>query len=104
MIEPIHQDPPEEESPRPDIHRLYDLLQGPLGIRSIALTGLFILALFYTLYLGRSFFLPIVLALMLSFLLSPVVRWLKKIRIPEALGAALVQKARSHQSRSTIAG
>lgn len=90
MIEPIHQDPPEEESPRPDIHRLYDLLQGPLGIRSIALTGLFILALFYTLYLGRSFFLPIVLALMLSFLLSPVVRWLKKIRIPEALGAALV--------------
>ncbi|MFL6193775.1 MAG: AI-2E family transporter [Thermoanaerobaculia bacterium] len=90
MIEPIRQDPPEEERPRPDLHRLHDLLQGPLGIRSIALSGLFILALFYTLYLGRSFFLPIVLALMLSFLLSPVVRWLKKLHIPEALGAGLV--------------
>jgi predicted PurR-regulated permease PerM len=89
MLEAIRKETPEEELPPPDIRKLQDLLQGPFGIRSIALTGLFILAVFYTLYFGRAFFLPIVLALLLSFLLSPVVRGLKKLHIPEALGAAL---------------
>lgn len=86
MLEAIRKETPEEELPRPDIRKL---LHGPFGIRSIALTGLFVLASFYTLYFGRAFFLPIVLALLLSFLLSPVVRGLKKLHIPEALGAAL---------------
>lgn len=90
MIESIRRDPPEEERPRPNIAKLRDLLQGPFGIKSLALSGLFILAAFYTLYLGRSFFLPIVLALLLSFLLSPVVRGLKKLHIPEGIGAGLV--------------
>jgi len=89
MLEAIRKETPEEELPRPDIRKLQDLLQGPFGVRSIALTGLFVLAVFYTLYFGRAFFLPIVLALLLSFLLSPVVRGLKKLHIPEALGAAL---------------
>ena len=89
MLEAIRK-PPEKERPRPDIKKLRDLLQGPFGIKSIALTGLFILAGFYTLYFGRAFFLPIVLGLLLNFLLSPVVRGLKKIHVPEALGAALV--------------
>jgi len=84
MLEAIRkEEPAEEERRRPDIKRLR-------GIRSFALTGLFILAAFYTLYLARSFFLPIILALLLSFLLSPVVRWLKKLHVPEGLGAALV--------------
>ncbi len=81
---------PAEDLPRPNITKLRDILQGPFDIRSLALTGLFVLALFYTLYLGRSFFLPIVLALLLSFVLSPVVRFLRKLRIPTALGAGLV--------------
>jgi predicted PurR-regulated permease PerM len=58
--------------------------------RSVAITGLFILAFFYTLYFTRDFILPIVLALLLTFLLRPVVRVLKKIKIPEVAGAALV--------------
>jgi len=86
MLEAIRKEPPEEEPTQPDVRRLRDLLQVP----SFALTGLFILAAFYTLYLARSFFLPIILALLLSFLLSPVVRWLKKLHVPEGLGAALV--------------
>jgi predicted PurR-regulated permease PerM len=65
-------------------------MQGPFGVRSLALTGLFILAAFYTLYLARSFFLPIILAVLLNFLLSPVVRGLKKLHIPEFIGAAVV--------------
>jgi predicted PurR-regulated permease PerM len=90
MLEPIRRDAPEEERPRPDIKKLRDLLAGPFGIKSLALTGLFILASFYTLYFGRAFFLPLVLALLLSFLLNPIVRFLKNLHIPEALGAAVV--------------
>jgi len=90
MLEAIRKEPPEEERPRPNIKRLREILQGPFGVRSLALTGLFVLAAFYTLYLGRSFFLPLVLALLLSFLLSPAVRWMKKLHIPEGLSAALL--------------
>jgi len=61
-----------------------------VDVRSVALTGLFILAVFYTLYLGRSFFVPLVLAVLLSFLFSPLVRRLKRARIPESLSAAVV--------------
>ncbi|HYA91122.1 MAG TPA: AI-2E family transporter, partial [Thermodesulfobacteriota bacterium] len=57
---------------------------------SIALKGLLIIALFYTLYFARTLFLPFTLALLLNFLLRPVVRALKKIKIPELAGAALV--------------
>jgi predicted PurR-regulated permease PerM len=96
MIDALRPEPPEspasesDERPRPDLKRLRDAMQGPFGIRSIALTGLLILATFYTLYFGRAFFLPIVLALLLNSLLSPVVRGLKRLRIPNAIGAALV--------------
>ncbi len=90
MLDPIRKDASEEERPRPDIKKLRDLLQGPFGVKSLALSGLFILAAFYTLYLARAFFLPIILAVLLAFLLSPVVRWLKKLHIPEGLGSAVV--------------
>ncbi len=89
MLEAIRKETPEEEPPQPDDRKLHDLPRRPFGVRSTALNGLFILAAFYTLYFGRAFFLPIVLALLLSFLLSPVVRGLKKLHIPGALGAAL---------------
>ena len=66
------------------------LFKGPLGIRSISLTGLFLLACFYTLYLARDFFLPVVLALVLNFLLAPLIRVGRRFHIPQALSAALV--------------
>jgi predicted PurR-regulated permease PerM len=96
MIEALRPEPPAspsgdtDERSRPNLRKLRDSLQGPFGIRSLALTGLLILATFYTLYFGRAFFLPIVLALLLNSLLSPVVRGLKRLHIPNALGAALV--------------
>jgi predicted PurR-regulated permease PerM len=90
MLEAIRKEPPEDKRPRPNISKLREALDKPYGIKSLALNGLFILAAFYTLYLARAFFLPIVLAFLFSFLLSPVVRWLKKLHIPEGLGAALV--------------
>jgi predicted PurR-regulated permease PerM len=60
------------------------------GTPAVAVKGLFILALFYTFYFARSFLLPIVLAILLSLILYPAVRWLKRLAIPEAAGAAIV--------------
>src|SRR5690554_4160242 len=54
------------------------------------LTALFVLAVFYTLYLTRDLTLPIVLALLLALLLLPLVRWLRLLRVPAPLAAALV--------------
>lgn len=70
--------------------RLPDLLRGPFDIKSIALTGLFVLAVFYTMYFMRAMLLPLVLALLLSYLLAPLVRLLGRIRIRPAFGAAIV--------------
>jgi len=67
-----------------------DVLRRPFDVRSIALTGLFVLGIFYTMYFMRAVLLPLVLALLLSYLLVPVVRVLAKIRIPPFLGAAIV--------------
>jgi predicted PurR-regulated permease PerM len=70
--------------------RIAELLEKPFDVRSVALTGLFILAVFYTTYFLRSVLLPIVLALLLSYLLRPIVRALARIKIPTLLGAALI--------------
>ncbi len=51
--------------------RLTDVFRRPFDIRSFALTGLFVLAVFYTMYFMRSMLLPLVLALLLSYLLAP---------------------------------
>ncbi|MGH7628612.1 MAG: AI-2E family transporter [Gemmatimonadales bacterium] len=74
----------------PDIGRMGTALRDRVEITSIAITGLFVLAFFYTLYFARAFFVPLILALMLDFLLSPLVRALKRIRIPEPIGALMV--------------
>jgi predicted PurR-regulated permease PerM len=54
------------------------------------LVGLFVLAMLYTFHFARTLLLPITLAVLFSLLLSPVVGWLRKFRVPEPLGAALV--------------
>lgn len=70
--------------------RMADLLQHPFDVRSVALTGLFILAIFYTIYFLRAVLLPVVLAWLLSYLLRPILRALSRIKIPPMLGAALI--------------
>ena len=57
---------------------------------SVALIGLFIIAIFFSIYFARDFFVPVTLALIFKFLLSPFVRALKRMCIPEAAGAGLV--------------
>ena len=70
--------------------RVHDLLHRPFDVRSFAMTGLFLLAIFYTIYFLRSLLLPIVLALLLSYLLRPIVRAFGKAKIPPLIGSALL--------------
>ncbi len=70
--------------------RVHELLHRPFDVRSFATTGLFLLAIFYTIYFVRSLLLPIVLALLLSYLLRPIVRGLARAKIPPLIGAAVL--------------
>lgn len=60
------------------------------SVRSVALTGIFVLLTFYTLHLAASLLLPIYIAILLSFALAPLVRGLQRLWIPSPLGAAVV--------------
>jgi predicted PurR-regulated permease PerM len=60
------------------------------GSPAVAVKGLFLLALFYTFYFARSLLLPVVLAILLSLILYPAVRALRRMFIPEPAGAAIV--------------
>ncbi len=73
-----------------DIRQLGELFQGPINIRSIALTGLFVYGTFFVLYLGKSIFLPVSLALIFSLLFAPIVRWCKKFHVPEPLSSGAI--------------
>lgn len=61
-----------------------------LHVHSVTLTGLFILAVFFTLHVGRMIFLPITIALLLAVLFAPLLRRMKHLKIPEPLSAAIL--------------
>jgi predicted PurR-regulated permease PerM len=61
-----------------------------IGATDFFLGGLFILALFYTLFFASALLLPIVMALLGAIVFMPVVRGLRKWRIPAALGGLIV--------------
>jgi predicted PurR-regulated permease PerM len=67
-----------------------DVPAGALDVRSLALTGLFVLAVFFALSFARAFLLPVTIAVLLSFLLGPAVRGLRVLRVPDGIGAAIV--------------
>ncbi len=64
--------------------------QFAVRVRSLALAGIFFLMVMYTLYFAASLFIPIVLAMLLSLVLSPLVRFLAALHVPKILGAVVV--------------
>ncbi len=81
--------PVDSGAAEPDLAKTGSAIESLRG-RSANLTVLTVLAVLYTIYFAREFLLPIVFALLLSFLLSPVVRVLARFRIPAPLGAGLI--------------
>ena len=61
-----------------------------LDPRTVGVVGILVLGILYTLYFARTFLLPVTIAVLLNFLLSPAVRGLKRLRLPEPVGAAVV--------------
>lgn len=64
-------------------------LNGIKGMQ-IPLWGLFIFAILGVLYFAKAVFIPIFMAILISFVLMPAVKLLQKIRIPQAFGALIV--------------
>ena len=67
-----------------------DLLKHRFDVRSVALTGLFILSLFYTMYFLRSVLLPLVLALLLSYLFRPAVRAFSRMGVRPPISSGIL--------------
>jgi len=64
-----------------------------LRTRSGALIVIAVIAVFAALYAARFFFIPVALALLLNLLLSPLVRWLERVRLSAPAATALVMLA-----------
>src|SRR5215212_958820 len=62
----------------------------PVGIRSLSLTIVAIVAAVVALQYGQLFFIPLVISVLVSYALDPVVSWIARHRVPRALAAAVV--------------
>jgi predicted PurR-regulated permease PerM len=60
------------------------------GIVRASLVGIFLILLIGAIYYAKEILLPVALAFMLTLTLSPVVRYLARYRIPEALSALVI--------------
>src|SRR4051812_46621839 len=81
--------PPMAVDTVPDLTRTERAVESA-AVRSTSLVLLAVLGTLYTLYFARAFFIPIVFAVLLNFLLSPAIRALTRIRIRPPIGAAIV--------------
>jgi len=89
-VDPVAQaTPATPAAAEPNIDRTEHALTSS-GARSLAMTVVAVLLVLYTIYFAREFLMPITFAALLSFLFSPIVRALTRLRVPAPLGAALV--------------
>ncbi len=79
----------EPGAPIPNIEKTSDAIRQP-RTRSIEATLLTVLAVLYSLYFARAFLIPIVFALLLNFLLSPLIRLIGRVGLKAPLAAALL--------------
>jgi len=66
-----------------------EVTQIPPSIR-VCLIGIFMILMIGAIYFAKDILLPIALAFMLTLTLSPVVRYLAKYHVPEALSALVI--------------
>src|SRR6478672_9337062 len=77
------------KEPEPDIDKTARALES-LNSLTMGVWILAVLALIYTIYFAREFLLPIVFAMLLNFLLSPLVRLFAQAKIDPPLGAGII--------------
>src|SRR5260370_40329770 len=59
----------------------------PASMRSVAISGLFVLAIFYALYFTGEIAIPLAFAVLFKLLLQPGVRLLARLKVPQPLAA-----------------
>ena len=90
---PAAQTPPPASppgAPRPRLSDLARLFHGSQDFGSLAVAGLFLLALIAFLRFAEAIMLPVVLAVLFYFLLKPSVMALQRMHIPRPFGAVLI--------------
>jgi predicted PurR-regulated permease PerM len=88
--EPVMSGDPIVEPEKPLITDFRDYLKDTKTILPLTMLGLFLLGFIAFLYFAKPFVMPILLAIILSFLLKPVVNGLHRIKIPRWIGALIV--------------
>lgn len=76
-------DDPDKQVSRPPVRH-------PRHFRGIAMVGIFVLMVLYTMYFAAPVLIPITMALLLALILSPIIRRMQRIHVPPPLGAALL--------------
>jgi predicted PurR-regulated permease PerM len=76
--------PLDEQSP------LASEVRGDIRLMRSLLVGIFLFGAVCALYFGRDFFMPVILAFLLALTLTPIVRFLRKHGVPEAVSATLL--------------
>jgi predicted PurR-regulated permease PerM len=90
LAESLADIPPEPAVEPPQISDLAKFLRRTRALVPIAVVGTFVLAGIAFLYFAKLFVMPVVLAMLLAFLLKPLVRGLARLRIPDVIGALVV--------------
>lgn len=82
--------PGETAAPSRSLSRNDMPLRAGAGAGAGVMTAVLVLLTIATLYFGRDIFVPFTLAILFSFLLAPLVNWLRRIRIPRVPAVILV--------------
>lgn len=79
-----------EGAPLPDSHTELPPVIRRTEFVAFALAGLLLIAVVAVLYVGRAFFLPVVMAFVIGTMLSPAASLLERGKVPRSLGAVLI--------------
>ncbi|QQO18355.1 AI-2E family transporter [Bradyrhizobium diazoefficiens] len=79
-----------EGAPLPDSHSELPPVIRRTEFVAFALAGLLLIAIVAVLYVGKAFFLPVVMAFVIGTMLSPAATFLEQRRVPRGLGAVLI--------------
>jgi len=66
------------------------MLRTPVDVYSFSLALLTVLAVIFVLHWASAVFIPLMLGVSISYALSPLVNLMQKLRIPRAIGAAVL--------------
>ncbi|WP_440642463.1 AI-2E family transporter [Bradyrhizobium sp. PUT101] len=79
-----------EGDPLPESHAELPPVIRRTEFVAFALAGLLLIAIVAVLYVGKAFFLPVVMAFVIGTMLSPAANFLERSKVPRSLGAVLI--------------